>query len=310
MTAHDTTPSAGAPPMIGDRWSAMPQVWFDSDADGGGATPSAPAAGATESSTPAPSAGNPPAPADGGGNSGNSEPDPFGELPNEPVFDRGYVEKLRGEGAKYRTQVRELTERFEPHNDFIEALSEYPDDDRAVWLDLMRGYRNDPVATAETFQNVAQAILEANGVSPQQAQQVAEQLTEQGVEGDDGPLTAEKVQELIAADRERVEAERQKQADVEQVFTELTEAGYERGSREAFTVLWIANNETNGDIAKAIEIDKANKQKVIDEYVESVKNKPNARTAPEGKPGSGITQIKNLADARKATEAMISGLGQ
>jgi hypothetical protein len=75
-------------------------------------------------------------------------------------------------------------------------------------------------------------------------------------------------------------------------------------------VLWIANNDTEGDIDKAIAMHQANRQKAVDEYVANRARGGHPTPAPNGVPSSAHTPITNLDDARKAADAYLRAQGE
>ncbi len=278
-------------------------------ADTGGSTPAveAPAAPATPTApaSPAPDTSTPAAPAAPAGEP--AADDVFGELADQAVFDRGYVEKIRREGQRYREQARELEGRLEPVGDIVDLLGSFDDGDRAGWRELMTQYRDDPVGAAERFRVVSDAILEQAGVDPStatpQQQQAAQQAAAETMNSDE-PLTAERVDQMV---QERLAAERtqaQQAREVEQVFETIREAGIDPNGADGFAVLWRANNEYDGDIGKAIEAQKASRQKIIDEYLEGVRTGKRATPAPDGTPGTAPQEISTFDDARRATQQM------
>jgi hypothetical protein len=74
---------------------------------------------------------------------------------------------------------------------------------------------------------------------------------------------------------------------------------------EGFMVLWIANNTTGGDVAKAAEELRTYRQGIVDEYVSGRKG------GVTPMPGGGTSfapaapEIKTLEDARKAADAYL-----
>src|SRR5206468_764501 len=59
----------------------------------------------------------------------------------QAVFDRGYVERLRREGARYRTEHQAAAEALGTYNRVFEG---YDPADRQVWLDLASTWAADP----------------------------------------------------------------------------------------------------------------------------------------------------------------------
>lgn len=251
------------------------------------ATPDAPPQPDAPDPSPSSVHSPPPAPDDGG--------DPFADLPDDQaVFDRGYVDKLRREGARYRTEAKSTADQLSTYDD---VFSVYDPADRDVWLDLARTWVNDPVQAANVMQQIATSVLNEGG-------DVGAEPAPEPAAGDDGPLTAEGVREMMQAELAEREAKAREAAEVENIYSEMRDAGFDPKSRDGFSILWMANNETGGDIAKAIEQFKADRQKVIDEYVAGRTN--GATTpAPNGVVASAHTPIQNLDDARAAADAFL-----
>ena len=91
-------------------------------------------------------------------------------------------------------------------------------------------------------------------------------------------------------------------------MAEVRSAGYDPDSAEGFMVLWNANHETGGDITKAAEMVRGYRQSVIDEYVQG---RTSGRVTTPVSGGLQATaapaEIRNIEDARKATEAFLKG---
>lgn len=251
---------------------------------------------ASPADTSSATAGAPPAPGEGAAAlPGAGSPDLLAEPPaNQAVFDRGYVESVRREAERYREEARTHAEQLATYND---AFSPYEPADRDVWLDLARRWVTDPADAARVMQQIASQVLdEQTGQTAPAASPTSGEVAE------DGPLTPERVQQMMQSElAARDEAARQQQA-VEGVFAELRAAGFDPQTRDGFAVLWTANNETNGDVAKAIELVKADRQKIIDDYVAGRANGTHPTPAPNGLSASQSTPITNLDDAHKATQ--------
>lgn len=283
----------------GNRWvfpdgRTLPVISGGSD-EGLAAAPAEAAPAAAPVSAPEPAAAPPVAAV---------EADPFdGELGDDQVFSRGYVEKLRKQGQTYREQAQTHAEQLA---EYESVYGQYEPDDRQAWFEMANRWAEDPRAGAEMMQRIADAVLN-EGKTPEEAteqviaeDQVAAEAQQAGV-----AMTPEQIQALVD---ERLAAEKAQAAQeqaVEQVFTELRAAGFDPQSRDGHSVLWTANHETGGDIAKAIEIVKADKQKIIDEYV-AAKSAPSARTAPsDGMLAQPIPEVGGLDDAFKSANAWL-----
>jgi hypothetical protein len=229
------------------------------------------------------------------------DPDPFTDLPEQPVFDRGYVDKIRREGQRYRETARTAEAELATYAD---VFAGYDQADRDVWLDLAATWKADPEAAAQKMQHIVQAVLGSEPdptVAPAAAQQMDEPT-------DLDLLSPEKVEQLVndrvqaALDaRDRAAAE---QAALDGVYAELRQAGVDPSTREGFMVLWTANHETNGDIAAAIDSVRGWKQTIVDDFVKG--RQTGALPAPaQGVVASEPQTINNVEDARRATEAFL-----
>jgi hypothetical protein len=227
--------------------------------------------------------------------------DPFAELPAErAVFDRGYVESLRSEGAKYRTEAGTARDQLRGYE---EVFSVYEPDDREVWLDLARTWATDPNRAAAVMQQIASTVLgeQAGADAPDPGS------ADTPILGDAvGNLTPDQVKALVAeeiAARDSAKAEQQAVADV---FAEVRAAGFDPESAEGFMVLYNANHYTGGDISKAVAMTGDYKQKIIDEYVQG---RSGGRAMPS--PAGGVVatstgeEITSIDDARRATDRFL-----
>lgn len=251
--------------------------------------------------TPAPEATAPAAPAAEPATPDDGDP-MLDELPeDQAVFDRGYVERLRKENQRYRNERNDARDQLKRY----EVFDAYEPDDQQAWLNLMQGWVADPMQVAPVFQQIAASVL-GDGSDPG-GDIAAAQSIEDSMSQIDNPadLTSDKVQEMIDAAmsaRDQATAER---AAVEGVYAEIRAGGIDPQSREGMAVLWSANNETDGDIAKAIENVKADRQRIIDEYVQGAATGRTVTTPQTGVVASQDQPIQNLDDARKAADAFI-----
>jgi hypothetical protein len=258
-------------------------------------TPSA-ADGSLPPAAPPPVASSPPADAAGG--------DPFAELPaDQPLFPRSYVEKLRNEGHKYRTEAQSTAQKYAEYD---KVYGIYDDQDRQVWMDLARTWAVDPNRAAEAMQAIARSVLgEPEMASSRPAEPEAETSEDGNV--DMSQLTPEQVQQMIS---DALTADRQTAAEqraVEDIYSEVRSLGYDPDTREGFMVLWTANNETDGDLNAAVERIKQYRQGIIDEYVAG-----RSGQHPQPAPTNGVSanqqvEITSFDEARKATEAFLRG---
>lgn len=230
--------------------------------------------------------------------------DPLSDLPeNQAVFDRGYVEKVRGEAQRYREEARTASAAAERYN---QVFGVYDEADRGVWLDLASTWATDPNRAAQIMQQIASGVLGdqdagAGTAGPSSPGDQPETPTFDGEE-----LTPERVQELI---EEKFTAREAKQAEaqaVEEVYAEVRQAGFDPNTAEGFMVLWNANHFTNGDITEAVKMTNSYKQSIIDGYVQGRSTGAVPMPSQGGVQATNLAEpITNLEDAKKATDAYL-----
>lgn len=104
------------------------------------------------------------------------------------------------------------------------------------------------------------------------------------------------VEEKLAA-REQARQKEQAIADLDHQAEAL---GYKPGTRDYVNLLFVANHETNGDIAAAAEALKADRQKVIDEFLASKASDSEQHTTPAAPNGSAPSGERPITDLRQA----------
>lgn len=156
-----------------------------------------------------------------------------------------YVKELRAESAGHRTKAAAAAAAAKKYDD---AFAGYDDDEKAVWLELATGLLNDPTATADRLQEIADRARGPKAPEP--------------VAGDDAPLTK--------AQLDKVLKEREDAADLDKrtaaIVTQAEGLGYKNGS-VAYRTLLITAQENGGDIAGAHAAIQAERQGIIDAYV-------------------------------------------
>lgn len=203
-------------------------------------------------------------------------------------FDRGYVEKIRGEAAKYRTE-------YAP---FRDAFDGYEAEDRDAILSLARELQENP-------ENAARRMLEAS-------RSIAGDKFDDWLSGNDQPeyLTPDAVENLLAEREAKAAAQR----EVEAINKEAADLGYTEGTPEHVQLFWLAANQTNGSIQDAHAAIQANKQAIIDAYVAEVRAKgekfPATPTQVTGSPsnqGENNTP-RSIAEASERFRARLEAL--
>lgn len=258
----------------------------------------APAGGMTTSTAPATS---PTAPAP----SSSDAPDVFADLAtDQAVFDRGYVERIRQEGAKYRNDNKAAADKLAPYES---VFGVYDDADRAVWMDLARTWAQDPKRAAEAMQQIATGVLgEQQQQTPASGSPHAPDAGTDDADAELGELTPDKVQAMIAAEVDRREAARQEQAAINGVYDEMRTAGYDPTTPEGYMVLWHASNGGNGDVKYGVAQVEKYRQQIVDQYVQGRANGQH----PIPTPGNGVVAqqdapVLDLGQARKAADAYL-----
>ena len=170
-----------------------------------------------------------------------------GDLPDGvDKFDRGYVEKIRGEAAKYRTE-------YAP---FRDAFDGYESEDRDALLALAKELQENPDAAARRMLEASRAI--------------AGDKFDDWLNGAEPEYLTPDVLEARLAERE---AKQRQEAEVAAIQREAVELGYQENSPDHAKLFWIAANQTNGDLKAADAAIKAERQSIIDAYVAEVREK-------------------------------------
>lgn len=260
-----------------------------------------------ETAPPPPGAVAPPAaPPPGGSTAGSSDQYLDNDLPDQPLFDIAFVRGLRESGARYRTAAREAEAKVAAYGVF----DQYEPDDRQVWIDLANTWMQSPEEAARIMAEIAQNVLgepSSSSSSPSPGSPSTEPPAATAPP-EAGNLTAERVQELIQEAMAGYQKSVAEQQAVDQVFAEIRQAGIEPESDDGFMVLWYANNRTEGDIPKALELVKAKRQAIIDDYVHGRTTQPRAGVAPSNGAvaTSQSTHQDSWEETRRAAQAFVN----
>lgn len=215
------------------------------------------------------------------------EVDPFDDAKVE-TFDRKYVEKLRGEAAKHRTEKKT----------YEDAFSKWSPEDRAFLLQTVQTAADDPKKGAEVLRQVADLL------SPAEQKALKEELSSGEVKPEDVPLTRGEMEKFLA----EKETARQQEAAVEAVTAEVEGLGFARGTEGHYRVLWLAKHKTNFDVKAAAEQIKGEKDSIISDYLKTKKGdaESHAGAGPSGgAPVSEAKPIKTFGDASESARARI-----
>lgn len=218
--------------------------------------------------------------------------DPFDA--GEQTFKRDYVEKLRKEAAERRVALKP----------YEEAFQGYSEEDRTTWFRIQQQVLADPEAGAQTLEDVAKYLRE--GMKPKDAADAA------GVEPAEGEKPEEKP--MTKADVEKFFADQKKEAEINEaslrIETEAKAAGYEPGTTK-YKLLLTRAIDMKFDLTGAIAAEKAEAQKIIDDFVQAQvargeKWPATPGPAGSGAPNSGANEPKNIDQATAALRAKLN----
>lgn len=223
-----------------------------------------------------------------------AEADPFDNAEVQQ-FDRTYVQKLRDEAAKHRTDKKK----------FEDAFTGWEGEDADVWLDVIKAAAdpNSKGSAAETLRKIADLLAPGDPAKP--AAEAAAQAAEaaEGADAASKPLTQADIDRIFA---ER-EAQAQQDAALKAIKDEAKELGYEERTADYAQLMFYANFETKGDLKAAHEKIQANRQAVIDEYV---RTKAADANLPTGGTGGGfhVSDEKKPKTISEASDALLAML--
>lgn len=218
-----------------------------------------------------------------------TEVDPF-DSPDTDTFDRSYVEKLRNEAAKNRTEAKQYKDAFEG----------YDEQSQGVLLNVVNLLKTDQTAGVKALQEIVQFL------SPEDAAAVTEAVEEATGEIAAPELTVAEQVEAALAERDRTSSE---QAKVDAIISKATELGYPADDPQHITLLWIANNQTGGDLDKAAAKIAESDQAKIDAYIakKAADNDKFITPSNGAAPAPGAAKAGGFKDARARVEARLEG---
>ena len=230
-------------------------------------------------------------------------------------FDRSYVEKLRAEAASNRTKAREFEQSLREREEKLErfqAFDGYTDEDMQVWETMASSWKqgdDGAIKAAQMMQQIAQRVLGDPTATAEDKADAQEILDNPAVaETANEELTPDKVREIARAESAAEREEREREAAVQDIFNKIKDAGYEEGTVESVDVLWYARNVTDGDIDKAIQMQKDREQGIIDGYVKKMaEGGTPVQLADSGTAGSPAPQQPgDVKEARKMADAWLA----
>ena len=207
--------------------------------------------------------------------------------PAEPdMFPRDYVEELRQEAAKYRTQLRDYEQKFDG----------YTDEERSALLDYVYLTRQAEAGNEEAARQLQEMFGEQDETpAPEPVQQFDEETFRR--------LAREEAERLVA---EQAQAQAQQQA-VQNVQTRAKELGYEAGTEDYVLLMKFANDVDPADnpdlIAAGHEKVQAYKQAIIDAHLAQIQAQNDQIPVQPTTPGvapSQATPPRTFEEARQA----------
>ena len=229
-------------------------------------------------------------------------PSEIEELPTDTdTFDRAYVEKLRGEAAKWRTRTREFESNF----------SGYSETEQAEFLRLA-SMLNDPNQQTD-------ALEQLRGVTDRLAASLGQEAPAMNdtPEPDAAPaaLTAEDVSRLVEERFAAAQQEQKRQSEVESAFAEAEALapGYTDPAAKAH--LFAVAQNRNVSLEAAHEIIQGELQEAIDkavaEHMDGLRTGKHAPRLPSGDSTNVQDQgpPKTLEEARARAEERLRAAG-
>ena len=194
------------------------------------------------------------------------------------TFSAEYVSELRSEAARYRTEA----------NHYKQAFEGYDDETADTWLTAAATWKDDPATVAEWMVEQGSPYLDKNN--------------EEALNEAEMPLTRNDLQQILA------ERDNESATDmaVQSVMSEASELGYEPGSSEYIQLLYIANNETEGDLVAAAEVLDQQYTKMIEAYI--AEKSGNMAPPPTGGIAASQDGVIDWKEARAAAEQRIQNI--
>lgn len=226
-----------------------------------------------------------------------SDEDPFAPVADaEPdTFPRDYVERLRREGAKYRTTAKERAEALERLKPLGSAFEGLEPDEVEGWTQFISEAKNDPEAALSAL------MRNAYGLDREGALEVLDAIFEAGEEQPGAAPDPENADDLdrplTLRDLQRIEQERAQEAEqaqaLEAVKKDARELGYdpdaEVGSQaEAryHRLLHLAAKVHGNDLQKAHDALVAEEQALVQSYLSKKEQEADSLPTPSGSGGS------------------------
>lgn len=195
-----------------------------------------------------------------------------------PVFSAEYVAGVRNDSARYRTEAARYKKAFEG----------YDDETVDTWLTAIATWKEDPATVAEWMVEQGSPYLDKNN--------------EEAFDQAEMPLTRNELQQILA-ERDNESAT---EMAVQSVMSEASELGYEPGSSEYIQLLYIANNETEGDLVAAAEVLDQQHTKMIEAYI--AEKSGNMAPPPTGGIAANQDGVIDWKEARAAAEQRIQNI--
>jgi hypothetical protein len=202
--------------------------------------------------------------------------------PQEQSIDPAYVEQLRREAAERRAKLKT----------YEDVFGLYDDEDRQVWFELAKVVAQDPKEGGKMMYELGRRLLGE------------EEETEPKTETPPDPVQI--VDKIVSEKLSAWEEEQQ----IREIQQEARALGYDPDSREYLNLLWVAYRETNGDLKAAHQKIEADKERLVQEFLEAQKAQ-NEQFPPQ--PASGTVagnerEIRTLEEAKASMKERLRAL--
>jgi hypothetical protein len=203
--------------------------------------------------------------------------------PQEQSIDPAYVEQLRREAAERRAKLKT----------YEDVFGLYDDEDRQVWFELAKTVAQDPKEGGKMMYELGRRLL-------------GEEPEPETPQTETSPDPVQIVDKIVS---ERLSAWEEEQ-QIREIQQEARALGYDPDSREYLNLLWVAYKETNGDLKAAHQKIEADKERLVQEFLEAQKAQ-NEQFPPQ--PASGTVagserEIKTLEDAKASMKERLRAL--
>lgn len=243
-----------------------------------------------------------------------------GDLPDGDTFPREYVEKVRAEAARYRTE-------FKPYRDVFKDVS--PELRDYILYDVAGPLVSaDPTQALDELYELVERVHQVKGDQPRWAQQLEEHTGESAAPAspvvkpaapapsgeitEDTPLTVAQWRALQEEDRKKEE----ERSGIDAIFAKATELGYHKDGEfgdDMAALFYLSTHVTGGDLEKAHALRASRYQAALDAAVEAKLEEirsgaakwPSVSVSTAGTPAPAGEGPKTFGDADRRARARL-----